>query len=136
MALLSLRCKNHGSIFKESFDRESTAAMDAQQHLLNRNTIESLKLQVGADMLPVVIATFVQEGEAAIEQLQHIDEQQLQRFCHTLKSSAAAIGADALAQEASKIDQQLKTISPVSIDTAPLLRLYRNTLIVLKSILN
>ncbi|MBD1390616.1 Hpt domain-containing protein [Neiella sp. HB171785] len=110
--------------------------MDAQPQLLNRTTIEHLKLQVGADMLPVVIATFVREGEAAIELLEHIQTEQIQHYCHTLKSSAAAIGADALAQQASMLDQQLKDCPHSAVDLAPLQRLYRNTLIVLRSLLN
>ncbi|MBW8192291.1 Hpt domain-containing protein [Neiella marina] len=111
------------------------AAMDAHQQLINHQTLDNLKQQIGSEMLPVVIATFIKEGEQTLSELSSLSRDELKRCYHTLKSSAAAIGAEALAKQASQLDAALKQNPHTQTNIAPLVQVYLETLSALRNML-
>lgn len=126
---------NKGSIFPPQHDLSDMAAMDTQPQLVNQQTLALLKQQIGSEMLPVVLATFIGEGQRTLAQLVDLPSNELKRCCHTLKSSAAAIGADALAAHAAQLDNKLKQNPNESISSAELTQIYSDTLIALRQML-
>lgn len=109
--------------------------MDTQPQLVNFQTLELLKQQIGSEMLPVVLATFIGEGQRMLVQLADLPADELKRCCHTLKSSAAAVGADALAKQAAQLDLALKQNPNNSISCAALVQVYQDTLVALRQML-
>ncbi len=104
--------------------------------LIDHSVLHELQLSVGQQSLPLILTTFVEQGEITLQQIEsNPASHKLQTICHSLKSSAASIGAIPLAHEAAHIDQCLKRTPGEPPDTSLLQKLLRNSLIALNTIL-
>jgi two-component system phosphorelay protein LuxU len=78
--------------------------------ILNPKALDKMKSDVGEAHLPVLLGCFIGELEDYIVRL--TASEQLEKHCadisHSLKSSAASFGADALLQVAIQIDTAVK----------------------------
>ncbi|WP_237484056.1 Hpt domain-containing protein [Vibrio hippocampi] len=77
---------------------------------MNTKTIDSLRNEIGADNLPILLGIFTSELEQYQAALTTETEQasQFQEICHSLKSSAASFGAEDLCQVATEVDDEVK----------------------------
>lgn len=80
--------------------------------ILNQSKVNDMKEEIGQENIPVILSLFLSELEQYQQQLTTLPSEEihdyLARICHSLKSSAASFGADALCQLALKYDAAVK----------------------------
>ncbi|WP_298441714.1 Hpt domain-containing protein [uncultured Ferrimonas sp.] len=75
--------------------------------LLNRITLAKLEQEAGADLLEELIMVFVDELDHRLLQLQQVRlPEQLQQLAHSIDGVAQTFGADRLATQAQRVEQQ------------------------------
>ncbi len=79
--------------------------------MFNSNTIQQLKDDVGVDVLAQLMQVFLTESTKLIEQLsaKSVQQDEIERLAHSLKSCARSYGADQLADIAADIENLAKS---------------------------
>lgn len=81
--------------------------------------LDELRMELGADVLQMIIAAFVEDTRAHLDQLRRSaiegDFQMLRRTAHSVGGAAANMGAEALARRARGIEQRGGTMAPLAI---------------------
>ncbi|MCM2681272.1 Hpt domain-containing protein [Echinimonas agarilytica] len=104
--------------------------------LIDKEVLLDLQSQIGQNMLPLIVQTFISEGDKYLSMLRgDISRSELQKLSHALKSSAASLGAIQLSQEAQRIDDLLDTEMNASPDSQRLISLLDASLIALRTYL-
>lgn len=101
--------------------------------LIDPSVLEQLQLSIGKESLPLVLNTFISQGDENLEQINTgLTCGALSSLCHSLKSSAASIGALRLSKEAERIYDEIKlNPSEPPPETETLSALLKTTLIAL-----
>lgn len=77
--------------------------------LIDTGVLNTLQANIGKESLPLVLEAFVRQGRKDLQQVNsEISASELQELCHSLKSSAASVGALRLSQEAQRLGDELK----------------------------
>ncbi|MFY8297398.1 Hpt domain-containing protein [Pseudoalteromonas sp. SS15] len=79
--------------------------------MFNPNTIQQLKDDVGVDVLAQLMQVFLTESTKLVEQLSanSVEQNEIERLAHSLKSCARSYGADQLADIAADIETTAKS---------------------------
>ncbi len=106
--------------------------------LIDRKVLLELQQSIGPESLPLVLNTFIQQGEQELRNLNNsLTSSQLKELCHSLKSSAASVGAMHLANTASQIEYRLGQLTHADLqrEARQLSSLLRESLIALSTCL-
>lgn len=85
--------------------------------MFNPNTIQQLKDDVGVDVLTQLMQVFLTESTKLVEQLtaKSVQQCEIERLAHSLKSCARSYGADQLADIAADIETAAKSSPELAI---------------------
>jgi len=76
--------------------------------MLNTETLEQLKQDVGKDLMITLVNIFIKETDLALNSYSSSNPSEQQRISHSLKSSALSYGVDEVGLLSKQLEQLLK----------------------------
>jgi two-component system phosphorelay protein LuxU len=76
--------------------------------MLNTETLEQLKQDVGQDLLVTLVTIFIKETDQSLATFENSSIQEQQRISHSLKSSALSYGTDEVGIIAKQLELAIK----------------------------